>query len=103
MVVRILGCVGLVTGGSVPATGQLRGHGGWGHRKGSLGQPSTFPWSFWGSRSEGVAGWHGQRGRERGGKDRMGSGPPPALLSLAGLRGGLFGRVLPVKFQEISQ
>lgn len=65
MVERILGCVGLVIGGSIPATGQLRGRGGWGHGKGSLGQLSTFPWTFWGSRIEGVAGWHGQRGRER--------------------------------------
>lgn len=42
MVERILGCVGLVTGGSVPATGQLRRCGGWGSQEGLPGPTVHF-------------------------------------------------------------
>ena len=42
MVERILGCVGLVTGGSVPATGQLRRRWGWGSQEGLPGPTVHF-------------------------------------------------------------
>lgn len=107
MVERILGCRISGHRGSVPATGQLRGRGGWGHGKGLPGPTVYFSLELLGFRVEGLQVGMG-RGAERGGRENGAHRVPPGwgqahhLLCPPGhsLCGGHFSWVLPVKFQR---